>query len=377
VIPRSKTGDLYFYTTLASMPRFFNLLLIVTLGYLSPANACICDYRPLDESIGKATFIAHVQIMYEGGKVDPITYSADRLFRIIELFKGDSLKKIREYSIGSSCAVGIQHGEEWLIFAYYDSVKKEYAVGGCTASRRLKNKEGERGTSWSWGSNEGTLQFLRKYFGHTSPESNYISGQYKSYYPDGHVEWEATYENSQLQGKRKIYFANGIFWQNENYKAGKKEGIQQRYARSGQLLEEMNYTDGEISAATYWYDTSYLERSMQRLLESFTMSKEKNDSILSIPPVIQKRSASFYDHNGNYQSSTYNLKGWLESEAFAYDSGSVRIACRYEESGKLESESIVTKYNDHTTEKKWNLKGELISCKEWEKGKFLGDKLSR
>lgn len=356
------------------MPRLYNLLLIAILCCASQANACICDTPPLEEITKKAPFIAHVKILYnEQG----IGNSATRPIRIIELFKGDSVKKIREYDMNSSCEVGLQPGEEWILFAYYDSIKKIYSVGACTASRMLKNKDGERGSTWSWGQLDGTLKFLRNYFGHASPDPVYVSGKYKNYYPNGQLEWEASYQNGKLDGNRKIYYANGILWQNENYKQGKKDGVLQRFGRSGQLMDEMHYAIDKIRYSSYWYDTSYESRSMAIMFESRTFDRRINDSILqATPPVIQKSAEAVYDEYGNYHSKRYDRTGWLEAEMYAYDLSTNKVTCEYNKTGLLVFEEIVTKYNERIVDKKWNEKGELISHKEWEKGKYLGDKLA-
>jgi antitoxin component YwqK of YwqJK toxin-antitoxin module len=360
------------------------LLLIPFLCYALSSNACICDIRPLDESIKNYPFIAHVKILYEPKGIDtslrledtwkPFSHSAIRTLQIIELFKGDSVKRIMEYDINSSCEIGLEPGEEWIIFASYDAEKKIYSVGACSPSQQLRSKEGEQGISY-WSGNQGMMQLLRKHFNHTSSGPKYQSGQFKAYYPNGNIEWEASYRDGQLDGNRKIYFANAILWQNENYKQGKKEGTQQRYAKSGQLLEEMRYADDKISTAVYWHDTSYFERRMAILLES---PPGKSDSVLRAnPPIIQKRMEAFYSPAGNYYAKKYNRKSWLEEEIYRDDSTGLNITCRYEKSGKLSFEVIITKYNEHTTEKKWDSKGELVSYKEWEKGKFLGDKINR
>ena len=361
-------------------------LLIPLLYYALPTHACICETRPLEESIKKASFIAHVKITYEPKKIDtslrldktwiPLSHSVVRTIQIIELFKGDSVKKLTEYGVNSSCELGLYPGQEWIVFAYYDQGNKIYSVSACSASRQLRNAQGEQGLGY-WSGDQSILQFLRKYFDHTSG-TKYDSGKFKSYYANGQIEWEASYTNSQLDGNRKIYFANGVLWQNENYKGGEKEGVQQRYARSGQLLDETNYIAGKIDRVTYWHDTSYFERSMAIMFESFSTDKRKNDSILlANPPVIQKSIEAFYYPDGSYYSKKYSRTGWLEQELFRYDSSGTNITCGYDQSGKLIHEAIITKYNDHTTEKKWNEKGDLISHKEWENGKFLGDKLVR
>jgi antitoxin component YwqK of YwqJK toxin-antitoxin module len=240
----------------------------------------------------------------------------------------------------------------------------------------LKNKDGERGSEWSWGQQDGTLKFLRNYFGHASPDPVYASGKYKNYYSNGQLEWEASYENGKLDGNRKIYYANGILWQNENYKQGKKDGVLQRFGRSGQLMDEMHYVSDVIRYSCYWYDTSYESRSMALMFESRTPDGRIDPILWANPPVIQKSSEAIYDEYGNYHSKRYNRAGWLEEEIYRYDSSANKVSCQYNKDGMLEFEEIVTEYNERIVDKKWNEKGELISDKEWVKGKYLGDKLA-
>jgi hypothetical protein len=102
------------------------------------------------------------------------------------------------------------------------------------------------------------------------------------------------------------------------------------------------------------------------------------DSVLRTRPVtMQKSSEGFNDiKEGLHRSRTYSEEGELTSENFSYNSGAIRVNCGYKQD-RLAFEGIYTRDGDHTIEKKWNEKGELISLKEWINGKYMGEQINR
>jgi antitoxin component YwqK of YwqJK toxin-antitoxin module len=366
----------------------FFLLVHICMSFAMQSYGCRClDTRSIEENIKLYAFIAHVKItartvendtVREGDKVRVrFDHEADLKFEIVEMFKGDPLAVIKEEGVNSSCEVGIYAGEEWILFAWYNPETQLYSIGGCSPSRRIKNSNGERGTDWAWNQQSGLLTGLQKLFGHPSSEPLYDGGIYRSFYPNGSIEWEAAYTDNQLHGSRKVYFANGVLWKEEHFKNGIIDGLQKTYSRSGQLKNELNYSMGEIIHSAYWYDTSYTERRM-RVFAEFMVPRMNIDSVLITRPVtIQKSSEGFNDiKEGLHRSRTYSEKGELTSENFSYNSGAIRVNCRYKDD-RLEFEGIYNKTGDHTIEKKWNEKGELISLKEWINGKYMGEQINR
>jgi antitoxin component YwqK of YwqJK toxin-antitoxin module len=339
------------------------------LGY-----ACICkDNRTFEQKIEDNKFIAHIKITnkvikqdttQEGGKqIIHFSHQGQLKFEILELFKGPRLTTITQYDINTSCDIGIYPGEEWILYASYDSTANEYTVGACSPSTMYKNKEGE--TERLWGGSGGLLNALRTFFNH--PQPVYTSGKYSGYYSNGNKEWEEVYENGKLHGYRSVYYSSGGLMKNENYLNGQHDGVWREYTRQGQLFNELEYSNGHIIHSTYWYDTTFGERRNATL---FYNMLNKKDSIA--PPIIQKSSEGWYDTTtGNRHSIVYSRTGFVEREYFSNNNGDTSLSCEYEENGRLKFEVYYLKEGDITTEKKWNERGWLISEKRWEKGKFI------
>lgn len=321
------------------------------------------DFKTTQENINIYPFIAYVKITTKQVKNDT-TYSGDTMrvkyahdgilsIDILELFKGNPVKTIREYDILTSCEIGIFSGEEWVLFASYDSLKKEYTIGACSPSRQVKNRKGERNWEYYKGMNPA-LRVLREHFKHPFPEDKYDNGQFKGYFSNGNLEWVGEYKNHQLHGPRKVYYSDGKIYIEENYVGDKLDGFYRVYNNAGQLVKESFYDKGRSLYSKKWND--------------YTV-----------------------DPDGGHFIKTAEYKGrpataWLRRESFSPDT-TYRIDCDYYKNGLLEEEAIyywskycvITRYhkngkiNSRLT-RYWYEKKE--SYQEWDKdGKLKIDKV--
>jgi antitoxin component YwqK of YwqJK toxin-antitoxin module len=351
--------------------RFLFLILLIISS--ASVSACGCwDYnRDMSRAYKEYAFIAHVKIIKKASlNINDTSLISDKdridsyrkvSVEIIELYKGTSNITILERGVGSSCDMGIQENQEWILFGNY--VNKEFVgVGYCNTWFILKNAIGER--QWIYDGGVQAAKELRKFAG--MPEKNIADGRYKTYYPDGKLLANEEYKNGQLHGKREVYYSNGNLMDEGAYFNGTPSGKQTHYAGHGQILNEFFYENGEIIHSIFWYDTSYQERRMAALLSG----RGNNEDM--VPAKIQKQSEGWYDTVTKDRSSrVYTRMGFLEKEHFSYNDFSFKISCEYAENGNLTAEIRHTKKNDASDEQRWDKNGRLISHKKWLYGKLI------
>ncbi len=198
------------------------LVILITINLLLPLNAsaCICsgpyEFKTI-EDLEDYQFIAFVTIdsIYKSdiskAYEHDIFYQAD--FTILELFKGDSTDSILvnggNANLGvtvTSCDIGIDKNEKWVIFAYSDK-NENLGTSYCTFSEMYESASGEKDWQYERGIKE--LSRLREIFNHEVTSENIEDGVKRTYYPDGAIETEQSFKKGLPNGKRTIYYPNG------------------------------------------------------------------------------------------------------------------------------------------------------------------------
>jgi antitoxin component YwqK of YwqJK toxin-antitoxin module len=334
------------------------LLICVSLVVASVAQACLCDIRPLKEYIEYFPFIAHVRVTQKVGDKEELSKVHGQVrfhykqapvlvIEIVELFKGnDSVKSITEYAVNSSCEIGVEEGEEWIIFGEYHETTKNYYISACSPSTRYRNQEGER--RWDkWG--EERLIALRKYFNHTPPESRYGNGFQQQLYPNGKNEWIASYTGGLLDGNRKIYYADGLLHFDENFSKGKPDGMQKEFDRQGNLRKESVYESGKCLQYKEWGHPA--NRNKYRgLYEEFYYW----DSTYSI---LKK----------------YDEKGRLEEEREEDEVADMHTERGYYPSGKLKYRFVTWRSENKTIQLFWKEEGSFEMKRIYIENKLIED----
>jgi antitoxin component YwqK of YwqJK toxin-antitoxin module len=324
------------------MLRLATFLTIGISLLTNTAKACLCDLRPLKENAEQFPFIAHVRIVQKLGVQDTVYYKKESItniryrgapvlvMEIMELFKGsDTLRTIVEYDVNSSCEIGVNEGEEWIIFAEYFDRTKVWGIAACTPSVQYRNKKGER--RWDQYA-EGLLQNLRKHFNHTAPDCGY-NGLHKGLYANGKVEWVAFYTNGQLDDNRKIYFANGRLHFDEQFVNGQPDGWHKEYYRNGKLHKESLYSNGKCIKSKEWGHPS--DRNRYRGLYEEYYYRDSTYSILK----------------------QYDEKGRLKQETEYNDSADMYEQRQYYPSGQLEYKSTTWRREYKTVQLFWKKDG--------------------
>ena len=129
------------------------LLLLLILILPSAMHACICaEIRTLKEDVLSYTFIARIQVQKTfltedsgfDGNIKVFFKRVNHEIKILELFKGDSIKTLVEYDVSSSCEIGLKEGEEWILFAQRHTVTESYFIAACNPSMPFMNARGEK-----------------------------------------------------------------------------------------------------------------------------------------------------------------------------------------------------------------------------------------
>jgi antitoxin component YwqK of YwqJK toxin-antitoxin module len=237
------------------MKRLILLLTVALAMGRTGALACVCTeyYTTIDglAQLKDFAFIAHVKIGPMQPEQDSAYYkTVSWSFRIIELFKGsDTVRKVFDNYVTSSCDLGIREGEEWLFFAYL--INGKMTVTPCSRNTQYRKIDGSR--NLKYGRSEHFLQRLRELYRH--PQAPVPDGKQVVYYANGKEEVEAFYLNGKLHGTKRIWYPDGKLYADENYVNGIIDGVSHWYYPSGQLSHEDFYVLGKhCNVSRIYYD---------------------------------------------------------------------------------------------------------------------------
>lgn len=315
----------------------FRTLLLVTLAVCNSfsSKACICSEILTIDSLAQLkgySFIAHVKIIndhpYKNVPADDMGDVGLLTFKIIELFQGDTIKQVLEYSKNTSCDIGISVGEEWILFGVMRNGK--IAVDACDRNEQYKEKNGVRDWEYDHGFHE--LKKLRTLYQH--PIKAFVNETRKEYYSNGKPEIEETYVNGKRHGERKLWYPDGKLRCREFYINDTLDGKATWYYPSGQIKEEDFYKMGGHCNVS----RSYFNSSDDKYWEVFY--RDFHDIPTSQPLVykkIQVSSEIVFNAKGRaILSREYNRLGVIENETiidpdkkrwtriYYYDNGAIK-----------------------------------------------------
>jgi antitoxin component YwqK of YwqJK toxin-antitoxin module len=95
-------------------------------------------------------------------------------------------------------------------------------------------------------------------------------GYYKTWFENGNLNQEASYENGVLNGKCIFHYESGKLMSIEHHKNGLFSGKYEKYYESGQLFLQGNYKNNEMSGSwKTWYPDGILKEEI-----SFSRNEE-------------------------------------------------------------------------------------------------------
>lgn len=321
-----------------TLKRLLRPLAIATLamGISFSSKACICsEFLTLDSlaQMAEYSFIAHVKILEDQPYKEPTKDNLGDMgvltIRILELFKGDSITRLLEYSRRTSCDIGIAKGEEWLLFGR--NINGKIAVVACDRNKKYRGKDEVRFWRYNMGMYE--LNRLKELYQH--PIKTFTNETRKEYYSNGRQEIEETYVNGKRNGARTIWHSNGILRCREFYINDTLDGKSEWFYSTGQIEKEEYRNRGKsFNTERTWYDTT--ENKIYQII--YKRLYEIKDTLPIIFPKMQIQYERIYDAFGNtiiYRE--FNRLGIPESEKLHDNERNIKTSIYYHKNGKISS----------------------------------------
>lgn len=312
-------------------------LLITLVGSLAQVSACVCinenqRLKSLDD-LKVYDFVALVKITSE--TVNPPSDStpfrdATLGFRIVEKFKGKNSSELIEKDIQSSCDMGIEVGDEWILYARQYNGK--IYIGACDRNIQYRDRQGVR--EWHYKRGIQELEDLHALNGHSEkPKPDGIDRQY---YPDGSTEVETSYRDGFRNGTRIVYHRNGKVWGKQTFINDSLQGKSEWFFPSGQLYDQKFYRKGIlVNTSRIYYDTTVTERMKKFLIRDFYKTE---DSLRKTFARIQVKLEALYDADGQIvHSREYSRWGKIEQEYFYHREDNHYTVVYYHDNGQVKS----------------------------------------
>ncbi|MGX5820735.1 hypothetical protein ACWKWU_21245 [Chitinophaga lutea] len=296
----------------------FLLSSLFLLASAFPASACKCvPMAPLDSlsQLQSYHFIARVVITNDNGDGNKLG------FKVIELFKGPQLTEVLEGSRGTSCDLGIQKNQEWILFATLRDGK--IWIDACN-----RNIEYLGAMDLLFGEGSKLLDKLRSLY--NKPAEKHPDGVYQLFYPDRKVKLEEHYLNNALNGDRSTFYPDGKLMTTGSYKNGQKEGLHRQFTPSGQLRLENWFRNGKPynisrfyndttggNKPGVWMESVYLPDGTMAIFRQY--DRDGNLSQESIFGPDSSRTSIFYFPDGKLKEVTYDSKDKQLFESYLED----------------------------------------------------------
>ncbi len=345
-----------------------NSIACILVLALSNSFGCVCDIKPdykTQKDLAEYDFIALVRI----SDVALIDSVHTMQFEIVQHFKGEMVKSLlvsgghRKFGSWTSCDLGEDVGEEWLVFAYTDPTSRKLMTGQCTRTFRFRDAEGYhyRGDSDGYES----INMLSAIFNKPVADTKY-NGLRVEYYPNGNKELEEYYENGKRTGPRILWYPNGVVESRQHFELGKRHGVFEWYTRVGQLSNRETFrNDYPIDTTVYWHtaDTFKLNVKLHSVMHNIS-----EDSAKRALTKCSISSMHIYNDKGRFlHFIAYRRNGSVDNEAITLKRGNT-VRRYYHENGRLSEETFETKnYIPYGWFRRWDENGTLIysrNCNE-------------
>ncbi len=344
---------------------------LILILFSAKTFACYCVFEGdfnTKEDLKKYNFIAHVKIngIKDVENNDTEGSVHQMTFDILELYKGENINNILvtgshpSLKGWTSCDLGENIGDEWIIFGYYNEQFDQLTTGYCTRSKRIKDSNGYEDIK---NPNELSLRKkLQQIFDKEQTEPKY-KGKRVEHYQNGNKQLEENYDNGVLNGQRTLWYPNEVIQSTQNYNNGKKDGIFKWYSSKGNLTKiEKFQNDNPIDTTTIWreIDTSYLHLKIYSDLNKVDLQQAKE--ILSKRTIWIER---IYNKKGEMVSNVvYRDNQEKEKEVIYFPDKDKQIVRYFHKNGVLSSEMFSEKGKTTGIYKVWDENGKLL--RSWE-----------
>jgi antitoxin component YwqK of YwqJK toxin-antitoxin module len=309
--------------------------ILISLHTSLIACSCINDFKPIKavEDLKDYEFVALVKVTSE--TINPPSDStpfrdATLGFSIIEKFKGKDIANVIENYVQSSCDMGIEVGDEWVLFAR--TYNGKLTISACNRDVRYRDKVGVRDWHYKRGIQE--LEDLRQLYGRS--QAPHQDGINRAYYPDGKVEIEETYQNNLKNGIQTVFHPSGKIWGKQTFVNDSLQGKSEWYYPSGQLHDQKFYRKGFlINMSRVYYDTTIIDWEQKFLVREFYKTE---DSLRKTYSRIQVWMEALYDYDGKtVLSREYSRWGIIQHEYIYHLEDKNYTSVFYHENGQVQN----------------------------------------
>jgi antitoxin component YwqK of YwqJK toxin-antitoxin module len=315
--------------------------MLMSMLFMQNLNASFCFLRPekIDSlaQFEKYDFIALVKIIddqdLKNETANNFTVIGLLTIEIIELFKGEMIDKLMEYSKYGNCDIGISKGDEWILFGEMRNGKMSVNA----TSRNIKYKNNDEVIDWRNQKGFYELKQLRKLYQH--PVEVFDNETRKEFYSNGQIEIIENYCNGKLNGERTMWFPDGKLLGKQFYIDGLLNGKSQWFYPSGQIHDEEYYLKGmPYNVHKNYWDSNmmndYTQKQREGLIEIILNGNDSTDLVLLNR--VNLRTEFVYNAEGKIIISRYySILGKLESEFFIETDRKHVTAIRYHNNGSI------------------------------------------
>lgn len=344
------------------------ILISISLFLTTSALGCICSRYEFNslQDIEKYQFIGLVKIdsiyiLPEDTIRNQISYHTS--FSIIELYRGDSLNELQvsggNHNLNirrhTSCDIGLDPGEEWIIFAYV-TPDSTLQTGYCTFSKLYRSKTGLR--DWHYRRGFEEIEKVKKLLDIKDVIKPELNGEHIDRYPNGLIEVESQYKSGLLHGTRKIRYQNGSLMIKEDYVNGLRNGESVWFYENGTLKRKYTYQNSQpIDSCWNYHENGQVSRKtfyapLGQELYSVSFSKEGHMTSKYTADTLKNESiqTKYFDTGEVRSISQSEIGEYLNRNTTQYyQNGQVEGIWTYFSEGDLKSEVKI-----------WSENGELI-----------------
>lgn len=231
--------------------------------------ACVCAYTG-DFSIEKMEDYDYVALIKVGKLIPPVdTNDKEELPRFFEAeifeinrFKGESMSKIkvfgghRDFQYQTSCDLGIDTGEEWIVFG--ERFEGEIIFSYCSHTTIYKTEIGLR--QWQYLNGIKELTLLDSTYNKESRD--YLELDKDSiFYENGKLERAQQFKNGKLHGKVTYLYPDGQSYGFVSFKNGVQHGPYRWMNSNGSINLEGRKRRGKDFKKRIFYKLSSQEKS--------------------------------------------------------------------------------------------------------------------
>lgn len=244
------------------MSKFFLWVLLAAMHLPLESYSCKCKVKlndlPTTAELNSYTFIGVVRIKETVGTAPGQPMPGNfrntlHAVEVVQVFKGDTLTVLADETANTSCDLGLQKNEEWIVFG-----RKMYGYITITACQWDEQYRDDFGTrEWQYATATKLYQHLCKEFGiKTRSKQN---GVFTEYYPNNKPEYRVTLKNGKLHGERLLWYSNGNLLSKQFYQNDTITGKSYWYFHSGQLMREEEYAGKRlVNVYREYFDTTHM-----------------------------------------------------------------------------------------------------------------------